>query len=101
MSLREANRSREKNGSWVAIATRDRDILPPEARERMDLSFYLFIHFLLNYIFYCDKLSRRATILDGRYREEERETERRGEKGVYLHAHSDRSSLQELKHQAK
>lgn len=54
MSLREANRSREKNGPWVAIATRDRDILSPRGA-RMYLSFHLFIfsrrYFLLRQTF--------------------------------------------------
>lgn len=64
MSLREANRSREKNGPWVAIAARDRNILSPEARA--NASFLLFIHFFLSctfFLYLTDELSRCATIL--------------------------------------
>lgn len=54
MSLREANRSREKNDPWIAIATRDRVVLSPRARERI-LPFYLLIftrlYFLLRQTF--------------------------------------------------
>lgn len=93
MSLREANRRQEKNDSWVAIATRDRDILSPEALECIFSFIYLFfLNFLLRQTFKMYDDPRRG---DTGKREGKR---RRGEKVVYLHVHSDRSSLRE--HQA-
>lgn len=77
MSLREANRSREKNGPWVAIATRDRDILSPRGA-RMYLSLHLFI-FSPTVLFTTTNFRDTRRSSAGGYREVGRETEKRRE----------------------